>query len=231
MRVRARPLVVVLLLLLDAGAGLVVSPLVHRSASPSLAYAPARRLSSAPLCASQSADDRFAQMRRADDPLEEEVRAMQAICIVLGILVRPGGSNIIGGTLGYFSGTMLVNAGGTTGLWAREIGWQTAQFASGVADGAHLRAARAKVAEWQNASAPLLVAAFAEVRAVSLKVWSASEVTALRTRVASRAALWWASAVAWASANGLAARLQALWTASRLGASIAHTLARAASSS
>jgi hypothetical protein len=51
---------------------------------------------------------------------------------VFGWLIGPrfAGSAVMGALCGYTAGAALVNAGGSTGLWAREIGWQAHQIAA-----------------------------------------------------------------------------------------------------
>jgi len=79
-----------------------------------------------------SADD-FPHMRRADEPMVEEVRSLQLILGGIGLVVGPrmGGSAFMGALCGVTAGAALVNAGGSTGLWAREIAWQAHQFGEG----------------------------------------------------------------------------------------------------
>ena len=143
----------------------------------------------------------------------------------LGVIVRPGGSSLLGLTLGILAGAMLVNAGGTTGLWAREIGYQTAQFANRRPAEA-IRAARAKVAVWRESSSPAVAAAATELREGITKIWDAPKVTAMRTRAVDAFSAWWSTLLAWAASIGLSARLSQLWAFLRLGEWLSYTNAR-----
>lgn len=158
---------------------------------PSIAHqATQRRLSYAPKCST----DRFSNMRRADEPLEEETRALQVVMGLLGFIIGPRilGSSIVGMVLGATAGGALVNAGGTTGLWAREIGWQAHQFAD-------RRSLPELARNVGNTASKIAAAASAEFKALAAQ----PTVSNLKTRFVSLVISGWARMCAWADSTGL----------------------------
>jgi predicted nucleic acid-binding Zn ribbon protein len=105
----------------------------------------------------------------------------------------------MGALCGYTAGAALVNAGGSTGLWAREIGWQ-----------AHQIAARNRVPELaQNVTTTaqrIARATASEMKALSAQPTIAEARRALITMVAAA----WDKARAWAETSGVAASLLSL---------------------
>lgn len=73
-------------------------------------------------------EDRFSNMKRADTPLDEEVRGLRLACGAVGVVFGPLiiGSSIVGLVLGLIASAYLIQAEGAKGLWAREIGAQVA---------------------------------------------------------------------------------------------------------
>ena len=120
-----------ILVLLGGTAGYKVTILPHsRSASHPLLFMPAQLAPRG--CPIRLSADKFSNLKRADGPSEEETRSLQIIIGVFGWLIGPrfAGSAVMGALCGYTAGAALVNAGGSTGLWAREIGWQAHQIAA-----------------------------------------------------------------------------------------------------
>jgi hypothetical protein len=75
----------------------------------------------------------FSNMKRADEPLDEEVSGLRIACVTLGVLVIGPlflSSSLLGLFAGWFAATYLIGASGTTGLWAREIGAQVHEMLS-----------------------------------------------------------------------------------------------------
>lgn len=65
-------------------------------------------------------------MRRADEPLEEEIRGLQVLGGITGFLVGPHvcGSSVLGIFFGILLGKYLAMAEGRRGAQFRELGWQ-----------------------------------------------------------------------------------------------------------
>ena len=145
--------------------------------------------------------DKFSNLKRADGPSEEETRSLQIIMGVFGWLIGPrfAGSAVMGALCGYTAGAALVNAGGSTGLWAREIGWQ-----------AHQIAARNRVPELaQNVTTT--AQRIARATASEMKTLSAQPTIAeARAALIAMVAAAWDKARAWADTSGVAASLLSL---------------------
>jgi len=152
-------------------------------------------------------DDDFSDMRRADEPLEEERRALQIICGAVGLLVgsRFLGSALLGLTFGIASAGALLSAGGTTGLWAREIGWQASQFAE------------SRSLPQFTESAVRMAKTVGDATLAELKVLSDLEpVKRSRVQISAAAQTLWSRLRAWADSSGVTERLRAAWRASHM---------------
>jgi hypothetical protein len=153
-------------------------------------------------------DQAMDNMRRADTPSDEEERTLQIICGGIGVVLGPRlvGSSLVGLVLGAATATALANAGGRTGLWAREIGWQAAQFADKQSFAQLGRTSRRKAGELFRAGLTQMQM-FANLDTVS----------DMRRRAAAQIVQSWSIVRGWADSCGLSTRLVALWNASRVG--------------
>ena len=158
----------------------------------------------------------FSSMKRADEPLDEEVNGLRLALGAFGVFFGPllVGSSLIGLVLGLAAATFLIDADGATGLWAREIGaqvWAVIARLKAEADTRNLpdvlRAARARAAKLGAAAA---------------HEWqSLDQAAKLSTRSAALWAKMWTPVRARLDESGLAARLAAWWAASGIPAWIA----------
>eukprot|EP00325_Prymnesiales_sp_UTEX-LB-985_P009785 CAMPEP_0174697752 /NCGR_PEP_ID=MMETSP1094-20130205/3523_1 /TAXON_ID=156173 /ORGANISM="Chrysochromulina brevifilum, Strain UTEX LB 985" /LENGTH=167 /DNA_ID=CAMNT_0015894789 /DNA_START=326 /DNA_END=829 /DNA_ORIENTATION=+ len=146
-------------------------------------------------------------MRRADEPLEEERRALRVLCGGIGIIIGATvlGSALVGLTIGIASAGALIDAHGTTGLWAREIAAQAAQFAESRSLPEYTQSA-IRTAKTMGSAALAELRVFADLKPVR----------SITLRLSTWAALLWARVHAWAKGVGLTVRLQSLWRASHV---------------
>lgn len=157
--------------------------------------------------------DQFSDLRRADEPLDEEKWALQLVLGSLGVFIGPiiFGSALIGLAIGLAGASALINAGGTTGLWAREIGWQVSQLFDKVRTRKLVSDARVQAIQYWGLA-----------RTKLSDIASQSQVVELRTQFASLVRTWWSKVLGWATACGLRASLEKLWGASRIGEWLAY---------
>jgi hypothetical protein len=152
--------------------------------------------------------DQFSNMRRADTPLDEEKRAMQVICGVVGMVIGSCllDSALVGMAVGVYAAGGLVNAGGSTGLWARELGWQAAQFAERLSLPTLMSNALSKAAQFFS-----LV--MKELKAFS----NLEQVQSMRQSAVAFMEPYALKARTWADGCGLSGGVQRVWNASRIG--------------
>ena len=150
-------------------------------------------------------------MKRADEPLDEEVLGLQVALGMLGILLGPliFGSGLLGLVLGVVGAKSMIRADGAIGLWAREIGAQVS------AAGMWLRT---------EADARNIPNLLSQGRTKASEVWaqcrtemaSFDESAKVSERLRALLARAWAPILAWAQRSGVAARLRTWWLASGL---------------
>ena len=172
---------------------------------------PARLRAAAP-----PAMQNFEEMKRADDPLEEELRALQIIGGLLGSILGPRivGSSVIGITLGVLGGRALAYQPGAAGLQARELGWQLSQAVVGQRErGEQALGLLRRESEtrglpelWNStraAAASLVAGVVSEARAAEESLGLRVKATAFVTRC-------WEQLCAWAASSGVSDKLTAL---------------------
>jgi len=155
--------------------------------------------------------DQFDSMKRADEPLPEEERAVQIVCGGVGAIFgsRLTGSSLFGLGLGVLAGSALANDKGSSGVWARELGCQLSEAARRLADEARRREIPKLVGDGKAAALRLYRGLAAELRALD-------EALGARAKARSFGSAAWSRTVTWSDKVGLTPRVASLWTASRL---------------
>ena len=158
-------------------------------------------------------------MKRADEPSEEELFGVQLLGGTVGfVLLGPAllGSAVLGLFFGLLLARALVASAGKRGAQAREAGWQTYQlWREGrtraeaawetCVEASRERDLPAKAKAAYAAAKKGAAEALAEVRGFDASIGASAKVREACAAV-------WRRAVAWAEANGAAARASAAWT-------------------
>ena len=152
----------------------------------------------------------FSNMKRADEPLDEESRGFKVLCATAGFLLRPASSSLLGLCLGLLAAAVLIDQPGSVGLWAREMGAQVWGVWARLRSEAETRGVPEAYASGCAKVAACLSACITELRALDASIGA-------RAAAGRTASQLWGKARTWSDARGVTPRVQRLWAKSRVG--------------